>query len=131
MNTTTVKIAASLFFIFVYLAILLRPYLPFIEYELNKGHISTQLCVNRDKPQMHCEGKCHLKKQLQKANGTAPESPEPQNRTKTIDNQWYLLVLTPNLHLPVMLIFAEKQWYTNHYRFCFLPEVFRPPKPLN
>lgn len=35
------------------------------EYELNKTFIARVLCENRDKPAMHCNGKCHLKKQLQ------------------------------------------------------------------
>lgn len=34
-------------------------------YELNKDYIASVLCVNRDKPEMHCDGKCYLKKKLQ------------------------------------------------------------------
>lgn len=36
------------------------------DYLLNKEYIAKVLCVNRDKPQMKCNGKCHLNKQLQK-----------------------------------------------------------------
>lgn len=36
-----------------------------VHYELNKQYIIEHFCVNRDKPEMHCDGKCHLKKQLQ------------------------------------------------------------------
>lgn len=35
-------------------------------YELNKDYIAKNLCVNRDKPQMKCCGKCYLKKHLNK-----------------------------------------------------------------
>jgi hypothetical protein len=38
-----------------------------LEYQLNKDYIAKILCINRDKPQLACNGKCHLKKQLQKA----------------------------------------------------------------
>lgn len=34
-------------------------------YEINKTYIAKVLCVNRDKPAMHCDGKCYLKKKLQ------------------------------------------------------------------
>jgi len=34
------------------------------EYNVNKAYVSKVLCVNRDKPQMHCDGKCFLKKEL-------------------------------------------------------------------
>lgn len=37
-----------------------------VNYEINKDYISHNLCENKDKPQMHCEGKCHLRKQLEK-----------------------------------------------------------------
>jgi hypothetical protein len=37
-----------------------------VNYELNKKYITENLCENRDKPAMHCDGQCHLKKQLDK-----------------------------------------------------------------
>jgi hypothetical protein len=37
-----------------------------VNYELNKEYISKNLCENKAKPMMHCNGKCHLRKQLQK-----------------------------------------------------------------
>ena len=37
-----------------------------ISYDLNKGFIAQELCVNKDKPSLKCEGKCYLNKQLQK-----------------------------------------------------------------
>lgn len=33
-------------------------------YQLNRDYIARVLCVNRDKPMMHCNGHCYLKKQL-------------------------------------------------------------------
>lgn len=33
-------------------------------YNVNHSYIASALCVNRDKPQMHCDGKCFLKKEL-------------------------------------------------------------------
>lgn len=35
-----------------------------LEYALNKDFIVTMLCINKDKPQLKCEGKCQLKKQF-------------------------------------------------------------------
>lgn len=37
---------------------------------LNRDYIARVLCVNRDKPQMHCNGKCHLAKQLKAVENT-------------------------------------------------------------
>lgn len=38
-------------------------------YELNKGRITALYCVNKARPQLHCNGKCHLARQLRKADG--------------------------------------------------------------
>ncbi len=35
------------------------------DYCINKDFIANVLCINKDKPSLHCEGKCHLKKQLE------------------------------------------------------------------
>jgi hypothetical protein len=50
-----------------------------LQYDLNKEYIATNLCENKDKPAMHCSGKCHLKKQLTHANDTG----NPQNQKTT------------------------------------------------
>jgi hypothetical protein len=35
-------------------------------YEINKAYITNNFCENKNKPKMACNGKCHLKKQLDK-----------------------------------------------------------------
>lgn len=39
----------------------------FAWYSINKQVIAEKLCVNKANPKLHCEGKCYLGKQLQKA----------------------------------------------------------------
>lgn len=38
-----------------------------VNYELNREVIAQYFCVNRDRPEMHCEGQCHLRQQLDAA----------------------------------------------------------------
>jgi hypothetical protein len=33
-------------------------------FELNKEYIATQLCENKDKPQLHCDGHCYFMKKV-------------------------------------------------------------------
>ena len=33
-------------------------------YELNKEYIAKNFCENRNNPEMHCNGKCHMMKQM-------------------------------------------------------------------
>ncbi|WP_270089955.1 hypothetical protein [Sphingobacterium sp. SYP-B4668] len=41
-----------------------------VHFKLNQAAIEQQFCVNKDKPQLHCHGICHLKKQLQETENT-------------------------------------------------------------
>ena len=34
------------------------------DYEFNKEYISKNLCINKEKPKLHCNGKCQLMKKL-------------------------------------------------------------------
>lgn len=49
------------------LYILLKPAVPVIDFLVNYGYIITELCVNRDRPELECNGKCYLKKELAEA----------------------------------------------------------------
>jgi hypothetical protein len=56
-------------FIAVFVGLVLQncsQYLIVLEFKVNQHFIASVLCVNRDKPDMHCNGKCHLKKQLER-----------------------------------------------------------------
>lgn len=43
------------------------------EYAVNKEYIAATLCENKAKPQMHCNGQCHLKKELAKTSDTSTD----------------------------------------------------------
>jgi hypothetical protein len=36
-------------------------------FELNRNYIATHLCINRNKPWMHCDGKCYFMKKIKQA----------------------------------------------------------------
>jgi len=50
----------------------------FIDYQINKAEITAKFCVNKDKPNMHCCGKCLLKRKLaeQEAQQNLPAFPD-------------------------------------------------------
>jgi hypothetical protein len=50
----------------LYLLVLIHPALPVIEYLLNYDYIVKELCENRDKPILGCDGKCYLQDQVEK-----------------------------------------------------------------
>nr|WP_247716594.1 hypothetical protein [Sinomicrobium weinanense] len=48
------------------LVICFRPAFPFLEYAANYDYISKVLCINKDRPEVHCYGKCYLMKAVKK-----------------------------------------------------------------
>ena len=36
-------------------------------YEVNKEYITKNYCINKAKPEMKCDGKCHMKKMIKKS----------------------------------------------------------------
>jgi hypothetical protein len=54
-------------------------------HQLNKEYIAKVLCINRDKPELACEGKCHLRQQLQQHQDATPaESERPERELREI-----------------------------------------------
>jgi hypothetical protein len=61
----------GLAFSILYLLAMIRPMLPVLEYYANYDYIANELCINKDKPYLECNGKCYLETELQKMNGDA------------------------------------------------------------
>ena len=106
------------------------PYMPYIEYELNKKYIAEVLCENKDKPEMHCNGHCHLKKQLKKANAMETDQkqeapPPPPLKSDPV------IALIKNTGNNGMLPYKVKKAivpYIVTYHFEMVNKVFHPPK---
>ena len=100
-----------------------------IDYQANKAYIMEFLCINRDKPQRGCEGKCQLTKKLKQQ-----EQAEKQSREKT-----------PGQEIPLQLfcqaLFALPAWsftaappsfalYPPGHPVRACQAIFHPPKSI-
>jgi hypothetical protein len=97
-------------------------------YQLNKAKITRLHCINRDKPAMHCEGKCYLQEQLEKAQ-------REQQGMEGIFVGWdkWEEWLPPSLlgwmsSPPTVLERSLSFTYLSAPGTGFLFEVFRPPQ---
>ena len=67
--------------LFIFMVSWLKPYFPYLDYLINKEYIANNLCENIEKPELQCDGKCHLKKEVVKAAEEFEDSEnEPQKR---------------------------------------------------
>lgn len=69
---------------------MLRPILPYLDYAINKDYIAEELCENKEKPELQCDGKCHLAKEVKKVSEEKPTSNKPKKKKKDADKPIYL-----------------------------------------
>ncbi|WP_423146514.1 hypothetical protein [Rubrolithibacter danxiaensis] len=94
-------------------------------FELNQNYITSKLCENRDKPEMHCNGKCYLAKKIKQA-----EQKERNQERESQKNHFQeaFLIEKTLLTAPVRPLlksgFAEPTFNLPRYSSV----VFQPPK---
>src|SRR5690242_3663126 len=73
------RLVIAISFVVLYLVALIRPLAPVLEYYARHDYFATVLCINKDKPQMHCNGQCVLMQKLKAMQKeTAPSGPLPK-----------------------------------------------------
>lgn len=99
-------------------------------WKVNQTYISQKLCENKDKPKMHCNGKCYLGKQLNKVEEekkNQKDIPFTILKLKSLDN----FIFQGNECRLIAKIFFQKQNSFFRYSQIVLPGYrsypFRPP----
>ena len=113
----------------IVLVLLLKPILPVLEYAINYDYITKTLCVNKAKPKMQCNGKCHLMKELAKASES--EKPISSDKKQLVQESEVLFLETIASFVcadfftnPTQKINAN---YSNLYSFLNSGVVEHPP----
>jgi hypothetical protein len=101
-----------------------------LDYQVHKERITQLFCVNKTRPTLHCNGKCHLMKQLRQASdasGKAPVSGFAKIKYDVLLPAGSL-VPTPAALYPAVARFALRQ--TMPYTFTLAHGIFHPPSFL-
>ncbi|GAB4162019.1 MAG: hypothetical protein Tsb0033_20410 [Winogradskyella sp.] len=104
----------------------LRVSITFVYYKLDPVGFIEALCENKDKPELQCNGKCHLKKVAESQNGNenTPES--------IVDFKELILVTYPKEDYNFGTKFSSKKQgpnpYNNLYSFLNVMDWFHPPQ---
>ncbi|MCM5528089.1 hypothetical protein [Parasegetibacter sp. NRK P23] len=128
---SSIKHIASAYLLLLLLLKLMALPVVCLEFRINQEYIAANLCENKDKPAMHCHGKCHLTKQMQK---TADLPGQEQHKSNTISIgpdffQEQPLVSLQYMAEPVVVIrtlFQDKRFLQG-----FTGAVFHPPSILS
>lgn len=107
----------------------LKPILPVADYIINYDYISKVLCENKAKPELKCNGKCQLMKELAKAS----EQEKPLSPTKKIQLQETEVLFFQEIQplITGQSYFQHKNTIGDHYSNLYFHldgfAVFHPP----
>ncbi|MBC8882724.1 hypothetical protein H9X57_02935 [Flavobacterium piscinae] len=111
------------------LFLFVKPIIPVFEYIVNYDFIVKELCENKAKPELACNGKCHLMKELAKANDS--DNPLSTDKKETSKQPIEVLFLEK---FPVdFQLFSFKEikkfnsFYSNLYQNTTTFSTFHPP----
>jgi hypothetical protein len=108
-GNSTYRIILAWSLLFIYSLNSFRTVQPYLEYNLNYDYISNVLCVNKEKPEVKCNGKCYLTKELKKA---AQEKSEKKETT---------------INLIIEILPTEETGLTLNANSSFITEIKFPP----
>jgi len=112
---------------------LLKPVMPVIDYAVNYQYISKVLCVNQAKPAMHCNGKCHLMKELAKASESEKSNPTDKKNTQQESEILFFEEIKPYAVVTASYGNLKKANYSynNLYSHSANHSVFHPPAQIS
>lgn len=122
------KIIFTHLFLNLYLLAIVQPAIPILEYLLNYNYIAAELCENKDKPILTCNGKCYLEKQIVKQQDLDRDASAPV--PPRVDFEKFLIIktidFTYQLH-DVKQLHQTTTYYNLLKEISFSESLFRPP----
>jgi hypothetical protein len=116
-------------FIILYLIALCRPVAPLIEYYANKDFFATVLCINKDKPELKCNGQCILMQKLKKAvQEESSSAPVPKVNFEEYPIGFISSLETSLQQFPITISIVNSNYWDNYY-FISGTDLFHPPRP--
>jgi hypothetical protein len=102
--------------------------LPVVEYVVNYEYISKVLCVNKAKPELQCNGKCHLMKELAKASENEKPITDKRIVVKEVEVLFFQEIKTIAFSkIPYSKKVALNAKYCNLYTSINSDKAFHPP----
>ncbi|WP_202913638.1 hypothetical protein [Pararcticibacter amylolyticus] len=98
-------------------------------FELNKAYIAKELCENRSRPAMHCNGKCYLMKKLRAAEEKEKEQ-ESKGNSNRLEISFFQEPFNLSFNQPAIAggNSSHVPFYSYLYTSQHIDSVFRPPK---
>ncbi|PQJ18241.1 hypothetical protein BST94_09075 [Nonlabens xylanidelens] len=102
-----------------------KPIMPLFIYVYNQDYIAEFLCINKDKPEMACKGKCYLMQMYEKKNK------EKGKHLPAIDMREYPIGFVEFVEFHPKTLTQPKKvvsfFYCFNYSYLYSTTTFHPP----
>lgn len=95
-------------------------------YQANKAYVAKELCENKARPQMKCNGKCYLRKQLNKTENHQQNQQSKQSQAEGVE----FLPVSGFIFTPCVIGAGVTyiDTYQSQYGHQHLVNIFHPPQ---
>ncbi|MEO8822084.1 MAG: hypothetical protein ABI366_00820 [Ginsengibacter sp.] len=119
------KVLATIFLTCVIFIQTFSTYFIKADFYLNQSFIAKTLCVNQDKPMMHCNGKCYLSKKI---TDQQKKDHSPISKTEKFDVQSYFLPDAFLINNTFFVVFHHNYFMKKENVVSFFStSIFHPP----
>lgn len=113
--------------VFIVVLFFAKPIFPILDFVINYDAIQ-ELCINKGKPEMQCNGSCHLKNELAKT--AQDDNPFTHKKTTTFISE--ILFFNPfqwELQIPLITVCQKvvKGMHQNKYAYLPVFDLSKPP----
>jgi hypothetical protein len=97
-------------------------------FSLNQDKVVELFCINKDKPELDCKGKCYLAEKLEEAKQSEEGASIPNSKHKQTTEELLFLEKTLLLSIPGSAHQISFSSYKSSYAHQFMMSVFQPPR---
>jgi len=132
LKTTVLHIFSLILIISMFFQTIKFSYLV-VEFTTDNKAFTEKYCSNKSKPELKCNGKCHLNKDVEKTSESNKplQSEKSENRNFPIEILFYQETKVVN---PFVYYLAENKnissFYLNRYNAIFTTKLFHPPQNI-
>jgi len=94
-------------------------------YQLNKKYITSVFCINKEHPELHCDGKCFLSTKLKELEQKNKQEQDQLRKGIEAEPKFKFIVLNPVI--PSFKIVSESGYLEKPVRDLSI-SIFHPPK---
>lgn len=100
-------------------------------FEMNQKYIAENLCINKNRPEMHCNGKCYLMNKLKQAEDHEKKQTAKDNLNQLVSS-FFQEAVSLRFNAAVIIKNNKNSFprYGYQYSSHYIETIFRPPKQL-